>query len=107
MKMDEYVPDATPISKANAKSVSVSPPNTSSEVIGSSVQNDVASERVMTSLMERLTICEKAARGMRGAFSRIRSNTITQSYNENPRIVSTAATVEVVTSRPASEYTPA
>ena len=79
MKIDEYAPDAIPTSSANAKSFSVSPPKISSDVIGSSVQNDVASDRVSTSLMERLTICENAARGMRGAFSRTRSNTITVS----------------------------
>ena len=44
-----------------------------------SVHMEVASDRVSTSLIERFTICEKAARGMRGAFSRIRSNTITTS----------------------------
>src|SRR5438034_8281059 len=36
----------------------------------------LASERVRTSAIERLTICEKVARGMRGAFSRIRSKTM-------------------------------
>ena len=40
------------------------------------------SDRVSTSLIERLTICEKAARGIRGTFSRIRSKTITVSYSE-------------------------
>ena len=36
----------------------------------------VASDRVSTSLIERLTICENAARGIRGMFSRIRSKTM-------------------------------
>ena len=76
MKIDEYVPEMTPTSSAKAKSLRVSPPKKSSAAIGSAVQNDVASERVRTSLMERLTICEKAARGMRGTFSRTRSNTM-------------------------------
>ena len=44
--------------------------------LGSAVQNEVASDRVRTSFIERLTICEKAARGMRGTFSRMRSNTM-------------------------------
>ena len=65
-----------PTSSAKAKSLSVSPPKSSSARTGSSVQNDVASDRVSTSLIERLTICEKAARGMRGTFSRTRSNTM-------------------------------
>ena len=43
---------------------------------GQEVQNDVASERMMTSDIERLTIWENAALGMRGTFSRIRSNTM-------------------------------
>ena len=41
----------TPTSSAKAKSFSVSPPKNSSAAIGSAVQNDVASERVRTSLM--------------------------------------------------------
>ena len=65
-----------PTISANAKSFSVSPPNRNSASTGSSVQNDVASERTMTSLIERLTICENAALGIRGTFSRIRSNTM-------------------------------
>jgi len=76
MKIDEYVPDTTPTSSANAKSFSVSPPNSSRAKIGSAVQNDVASDRARTSLIERLTICENAALGMRGTFSRTRSNTM-------------------------------
>ena len=36
----------------------------------------------MTSLIERLTIWENAARGMRGTFSRTRSNTMIVSYSE-------------------------
>ena len=36
-------------------------------------------DRVSTSLIERLTTWEKVARGSRGTFSRIRSNTITVS----------------------------
>ena len=82
MKIDEYAPDSTPTSSAKAKSLSVSPPNSSRAVIGSSVQNDVASDRVSTSDMERLTICLNAARGIRGTFSRIRSNTMIVSYSE-------------------------
>ena len=65
-----------PTSSAKAKSFSVSPPKNSSASTGSSVQNDVASDRVSTSLIERLTIWENAARGMRGTFSRMRSNTM-------------------------------
>src|SRR3954469_23464641 len=98
MKIDEYVPDATPISSAKPKSRSVSPPNSISARIGSKVDSDVTSQRVMTSDIERFTICEKVARGMRGTFSRIRSNTMIVSYNEKPKIVSRPATVDVVTS---------
>ena len=54
----------------------MSPPKSSSAITGSSVQSVVASDRVSTSHIERLTICEKAARGMRGTFSRTRSNTM-------------------------------
>ena len=51
-------------------------------MIGSSVQLVVASDRVITSDIERLTIWENAARGMRGTFSRTRSNTMIVSYSE-------------------------
>jgi hypothetical protein len=76
MNTDEYVPDATPTSSAKPKSLSVSPPNSISARIGISVEELVTIERVSTSLIERLTIWEKVARGMRGTFSRIRSNTM-------------------------------
>ena len=65
-----------PTSSANAKSLSVSPPNSNSASTGSRVQNDVASERDRTSHIDRFTICENAALGMRGTFSRMRSNTM-------------------------------
>ena len=39
----------------------------------------VASDRVNTSDIERFAIWENVARGMRGTFSRIRSNTMTVS----------------------------
>ena len=56
--------------------MSVSPPNSISASTGRPVEKDVASERVSTSDIERLTTCENAARGMRGMFSRMRSNTM-------------------------------
>jgi len=82
MKIDEYVPDAIPTKSANAKSCSVSPPNSISASTGSSVQKDVANERTMTSDSERLTIWENAALGIRGTFSLIRSITMIVSYKE-------------------------
>ncbi len=65
-----------PTSSANAKSCSVSPPKNISATTGSSVQRLVASERVSTSDIERFTIWENVARGIRGTFSRMRSNTM-------------------------------
>ena len=76
MKTDEYVPEIVPTSSAKANACSVSPPNSISASTGRPEQKLVASERTMTSDIERLTICENAARGMRGTFSRIRSNTM-------------------------------
>src|SRR4051812_23525316 len=75
-------------------------------MIGSKVEKLVASDRVKTSDIERFTIWENVARGMRGTFSRIRSNTMIVSYKEKPRIVSRAATVDVVTSLWKRAYTP-
>ena len=46
------------------------------------VESPVISDRVSTSLIDLLAIWENAARGIRGTFSRIRSNTITVSYIE-------------------------
>ena len=54
MNTEEYVPDSVPTSSANAKSCSVSPPNTMIARIGSAAQKLVASERTMTSDIERL-----------------------------------------------------
>ena len=76
MKIDEYAPEATPTSSAKAKSWSVSPPKIISAATGNRVEKLVTRDRTMTSDIERLTIWENAARGMRGTFSRIRSNTM-------------------------------
>ena len=76
MKIDEYAPENVPTSRAKAKSRSVSPPNSISAAIGISAEKLVTSDRVRTSDIERFTICEYVARGMRGTFSRIRSNTM-------------------------------
>ena len=54
----------------------------SSTAIRNTVERPVISDRVSTSLIERLTIWEKAARGIRGTFSRIRSKTMIVSYIE-------------------------
>ena len=54
MNTDEYVPESVPTSSANAKSFSVSPPNSISARIGSAAQKLVASERTMTSDIDRL-----------------------------------------------------
>ena len=54
MKIDEYAPESVPMISAKAKSCSVSPPNRNSARTGSTVQNEVASERTTTSLIERL-----------------------------------------------------
>jgi hypothetical protein len=51
-------------------------------MIGKRVQEVVAIDRVSTSDIDRLTTWEKAARGIRGTFSRTRSNTIIVSYSE-------------------------
>ena len=76
MKIDEYVPDATPTSNAKPKSFSVAPPNSISAAIGINVEKLVTKDRVRTSDIDRLTIWENVARGIRGTFSRIRSNTM-------------------------------
>ena len=65
-----------PISSANAKSFSVSPPNTSSVAIGNSVMSDVFSERVSVSQSEMFTIWANEFLRSSGVFSRTRSNTM-------------------------------
>ncbi len=76
MKIDEYVPEAMPTNSAKAKSCRVCPPKSSRASTGMSVEKLVASDRVSTSDIERLTIWENAARGIRGTFSRMRSKTM-------------------------------
>ena len=79
MKIEEYVPDAIPTIIAKAKSWRVGPPKMNSTVTRKTLERPVISDRVSTSLIERLTIWEKVARGSRGTFSRTRSNTMTVS----------------------------
>ena len=79
MKIDEYVPEASPIIIAKAKSFRVAPPKMNSTVTRKTLERPVISDRVRTSLIERLTIWEKVARGSRGTFSRTRSKTMTVS----------------------------
>ena len=71
-----------PIIIAVANPRRVSSPKTRIIASRNTVERPVISDRVRTSLIERFTIWEKAARGMRGTFSRMRSNTITVSYIE-------------------------
>jgi hypothetical protein len=52
-KIDEYAPVMTPISIANAKSFSVSPPNNRSDRIGSTTTSDVFTDRISTWFMDR------------------------------------------------------
>ena len=65
-----------PMSSANAKSLSVAPPKTSSVAIGKSVISDVFSERVSVSQIETLTIWANEFLRSSGVFSRTRSNTM-------------------------------
>ena len=58
---------------AKAKSLSVSPPKTSSETIGSSVMNVVASDRGIVSHSETFVICRNEPRLISGMFSLMRS----------------------------------
>ena len=59
MKIDEYAPDVTPTSSANAKSFSVAPPKRNSAATGSSVMNVVASERRIVSHSETFAIARE------------------------------------------------
>ena len=79
MKIDEYVPEASPTIIANAKSFRVAPPKMNRTVTRKTLDRPVISDRVSTSLIERLTIWEKVARGNLGTFSRTRSKTMTVS----------------------------
>ena len=62
-----------PTSSANAKSFSVSPPNSQSETIGTSVMKVVASERGIVSQSETFPMTRNGARFISGMFSRMRS----------------------------------
>ena len=73
MKIEEYAPEMTPTISAKAKSLSVAPPRISRQMIGSSVMNVVASERLIVSHSETLAIVANGDRRMSGMFSRMRS----------------------------------
>src|SRR5262249_46834920 len=55
MKIDEYAPIATPMNIANAKFFNVSPPNSSSDRIGSSTTSEVFTDRITVWFSERST----------------------------------------------------
>jgi hypothetical protein len=71
-----------PIASANAKSLSVEPPNRSSVTIGTTVMSVVLIERVRVSQTDTLTICENEFLRSNGVFSRTRSKTMMVSYSE-------------------------
>src|SRR5205809_1051913 len=56
MKIDEYAPEAMPTIRANAKSLSVAPPNRNNAPTGSSVMKEVASDRRIVSHSEAFVI---------------------------------------------------
>ena len=62
-----------PTIRANAKSFSVAPPNVSSEMIGRSVMNVVASDRGIVSQSDTFVSTRIEARRISGMFSRMRS----------------------------------
>ena len=59
--------------RANAKSLSVAPPKTSSDRIGSSVMKVVASDRGIVSQSDTFAIWRNEPRFISGMFSRMRS----------------------------------
>ena len=73
MKIEEYAPEMTPTISAKAKSLSVCPPRMSRQMIGSSVMNVVASERLIVSHSETSAMVANGDRRMSGMFSRTRS----------------------------------
>ena len=58
MKIDEYVPAATPMNSANAKSFSVWPPKSSRLPIGSRTTSDVFRDRIRVWFNDMLTMPE-------------------------------------------------
>src|SRR5205823_5827429 len=102
-KIEEYVPDATPTNRANAKSFRVEPPNSRSDRIGSSTTNDVFTDRINTWFSEMFTTPEYVSRvtiDSDSVFSFTLSKMTTVSYSEYPRMVRMAITVAGVTVRP-------
>ena len=92
---------------ANAKSFSVSPPNSSMASTGISEVSVVLTVRTSTWLMEWFAIVMNVhLMSSDCMLSLMRWNTTTVSYSEYPRMVSSAAMVFGFTSRPTSAYTP-
>jgi hypothetical protein len=62
MNTEEYAPQTTPTKSANAKSFSVSPPNSSRARMGSITTRDVFTDRINTSFSDRFTTPEYVSR---------------------------------------------
>ena len=58
MKIDEYVPEATPMNSANAKSFRVWPPKSSSDPMGSSTTSEVFTDRIRVWFKDMFTTPE-------------------------------------------------
>ena len=92
MKIDEKVPETTPINRAATNQRMDSPPNKSKAVSVSVTVRDVFRDRARVSVREKSTTCSKVLWGSLTRFSRIRSKTTMVSWTEKPMTVRTAVT---------------
>ncbi len=104
--MDEYVPIITPIIMANEKPFKISPPKTKIDPSANKVVTDVIIVLDNVSFIEVFEMSSMVLDEYLERFSLIRSYITTVSFIEYPTIVSTAATIERLTSRDSKEKIP-
>src|SRR6266851_7421878 len=92
LKIELYVPDTMPISRASAKPFRVSPPATRLATRTRTTVKLVMIDRTAVCMMLRFTTCSNESLWLTRRFSRIRSKTTMVSWTEKPTTVSTAVT---------------
>src|SRR6266851_2590829 len=98
LKIELYVPDTMPISRASAKPFKVSPPATRIATRTRTTVKLVMIDRTAVCMMLMFTTCSNESLWLTRRFSRIRSKTTMVSWTEKPTTVSTAVTKRLLIS---------
>src|SRR5712692_6505624 len=92
LKIELYVPDTMPISRASAKPFRVSPPETRIATRTRTTVKLVMTDRTAVCMMLMFTTCSNESLWLTRRFSRMRSKTTMVSCTEKPTTVRTAVT---------------